>query len=119
MQDRRNSTRRKTFLGGKVVYNHRQSTMDCVLKNMADGGAKLVFSHLTLVPDEFDVQVDQMQRSFRARVVWRAKDELGITFVDNAAGSTVVPLDHAIRIRRLEADRAKLQRRVAELGGTE
>jgi hypothetical protein len=115
MQDRRQSFRRKTFLGGRVVFNHRQATMDCVLKNVGGSGAKLVFNNTASVPDEFDVQVARMERTFRARVEWRRQDELGVSFVEHRASSNVVPLDLAIKMRKLESENARLQRRVTQL----
>lgn len=115
MQDRRQSFRRKTYLGGRVVFNHRQATMDCVLKNMGGGGAKLIFTNTASVPDEFDIQVARMERTFRARVEWRGQDELGVSFVEHRASSNVVPLDLAIKMRKLESENARLQRRVTQL----
>lgn len=119
MTDRRASARRKTYLGGRVVFNHRQSTLDCRLRNMGESGAKLQFDHPAFVPDEFDVQVARLERVYRARVTWRSRSEIGISFGQPASAANVVPLDQAVRIRRLEADRAALQRRIAELSGAE
>jgi hypothetical protein len=119
MQDRRQSFRRKTFLGGRVVFNHRQATMDCVLKNIGGGGAKLIFTNTASVPDEFDVQVARLERTFRARVAWRRQEEVGISFVERRASSNVVPLDLAIKMRKLESENARLQRRVIQLSSSE
>lgn len=117
MQDRRQNVRKKTFLGGRLAFDHRQSTMECLLKNMAERGAKLVFANTAIVPDEFDIHVARLDRAFRARVAWRSKTELGVSFLDGAANTNVVPLDLAIRLRKLESDRHRLQQRVAELTG--
>lgn len=117
MQDRRKNVRKKTFLGGRLAFNHRQSTLDCLLKNIADRGAKLVLADTAIVPDEFDIHVARLDRAFRARVAWRSKTELGVSFLDEAADTNVVPLDLAVRLRRLESDRNRLQQRVAELTG--
>jgi hypothetical protein len=119
MQDRRQNTRKKTYLGGRVVFDHRQSTMDCILKNLGPKGAKLVFAATAPIPDEFDIQVAHMERSFRARIAWRSHDEAGVAFLDQSATTNIVPLDHAIRIRKLEADKARLEARVAELSSAE
>ena len=53
MQDRRQTQRRKTFLGARVVFNNRQSTVNCLVRNMGDRGAKLVFADTTGLPDGF------------------------------------------------------------------
>lgn len=119
MQERRQSTRKKTFLGGRVVFDHRQSTMDCILKNLGPNGAKLVFGVMAPIPEEFDIQVAHMERWFRARVMWRGRNEAGVAFLDQNATTNIVPLDHAMRIRKLEADKARLKARVDQLGSGE
>lgn len=115
MQDRRKNPRRKTYFGARVVYNHRQCTMDGILKNVGSQGAKLVFQRPALIPDEFDLQVARMEKSYRARVAWRGSQELGVSFLDEGTTTNVIPLDPAIRISRLEAAKARLQARVDQL----
>ena len=119
MQERRRIFRRKAFLGGHLAFNRRHSSMDCTLRNMSDRGAKLVFAGIANVPDEFDLEVPHMQRTVRARVVWRGRGELGVLFVNRRSARDARPLDHAIRIRQLEAERDALQQRVSQLGGAE
>lgn len=119
MQDRRKNPRRKTYFGARVVYNHRQCTMDGVLKNFGVQGAKLVFQRPALIPDEFDLQVARMEKAYRARVAWRGPQEMGVTFLDEGTTTNVIPLDPAMRISRLEAIRARLEARVTQLSTAE
>ena len=114
MQDRRKTLRRRTFLGGSAVFNHRQSAIDCVLRNMGERGARLVFEHTAFVPDEFDLDVERMQRSFRASVAWRGRNEIGVTFGPARVPDIARP-DQTARIRKLEAENVRLETRVAEL----
>lgn len=119
MNDRRKNTRRKTFLGGTVIFNHRQSSMDCILRNFGEQGARLTFHHTANVPDRFDIQVPRMERSFRAHVTWRLWCEVGVSFVDPSTATNVVPFDLAVRLHGLGADKVRLQQRVAQLSGAE
>lgn len=119
MQERRQHTRRKTFFGGRVVFAHRHATMDCVVKNMGDGGAKLVFHSPTILPEEFDVQVTRLARTFRGRVTWRGGHELGISFAEDDGSTKVVPLDYAVLIQKLKTEKAKLEQRVTQLSSCE
>lgn len=50
----------------------------------------------------------------RARVAWRQQDEAGVTFLQ-AGGESVVSIEMARLIKRLETDRVALRARVAEL----
>jgi hypothetical protein len=114
MIERRQLARRKTFLGGRIIFNHRQSTMDCIVRDMGDGGAKAVFTNTSTVPDEVEISVTRMDKVFPARVVWRSEHAIGLTFVTPKAAN-IIPLDLALRIRRLETDKALLSRRVEQL----
>lgn len=114
MQERRKAQRGRTYLGGVVAFNNRCSTLDCLVRNMSQDGAKIEFAGPATIPDEFDITIHQKGHSRRARVTWRRETEAGITFLLSEAGS-VVSIETARQIRKLEADRETLARRVAHL----
>ena len=114
MRERREFQRRRTFLGGRLAFNNQYGAIDCLVRNMSQNGAKLVFEGTVLLPGEFDLMLPQKGERCRARVVWRQQDEAGVTFLQ-AGGESVVSIVRARRIKRLETDRAALQARVAEL----
>ena len=118
MQDRRKSTRRRSYIGGQIAFNQRSSLMDCLVRNISGGGAKLVFTNTVTVPQEFDLSM-QNARTFRARVIWRRADEAGVAFLEPRPSSAPISLDVARRLRQCEAEKAALQRRVQELSGAE
>ena len=114
MQERREFKRGRTYLGGRLAFNNQYCTIDCLVRNMSQNGAKLVFEGTILLPGEFELVLPQKGESRRARIVWREQDEAGVTFLQ-AGGQSVVSIESMRRIRKLEADRAALQTRVAEL----
>jgi PilZ domain len=116
MRERREFKRGRTYLGGRLAFNNQYCSIDCLVRNMSRNGAKLVFEGTVLLPGEFDLTLPQKGESRRARVVWRQQDEAGITFL-HSGGQDVVPIGMARRIRKLEADRAALTARIAELTG--
>ena len=117
MHERREFQRGRTYLGGRLAFNNQYCAIDCLVRNMSQNGAKLVFEGTVLLPGDFDFLLPQKGESRRARVVWRAQDQAGITFLHPRDGPGVVPLGIARRIRKLEADRTALEARVAELTG--
>ena len=117
MRERREYQRGRTYLGGRLAFNNQYCTIDCLVRNMSQNGAKLVFEGTVLLPGEFDLMLPQKGESRRARVVWRQQDEAGVAFLQSAGGEGVVPIGIARRIKKLEADRAALTARVAELTG--
>jgi hypothetical protein len=121
MQERRKTTRSRTYLGGVVAFNKRSSTMDCVVRNFSPEGARIVFDAAVTLPDEFDLEIRQKERAFRARLAWRGETEAGVAFLDAVAQpverpqGAPIPLDWARKLRNCESQKAALQRRVAEL----
>ena len=114
MQERRIVHRDRTYLGGQVAYNNRCSTMDCLVRNMSQNGAKIGFSNTALIPSEFDVLIPQKGESRRARIVWRGDKQAGVAFLQSEK-SAVISIESARRIKKLQAERDTLARRVAQL----
>jgi hypothetical protein len=114
MIERRQLARRKTFLGGRILFNNRRSTMDCIVKSVGECGARAVFDNTSVVPNDIEISVTRMERVFPARVVWRSEHAIGVTFL-TPTNEDFVPLDVALRLRQLETDNARLCRRVDEL----
>jgi hypothetical protein len=114
MQERRKTTRTRSYLGGRMTYHHRSCTMDCLVRNVSDGGALLEFTDVGTVPDRFEVTVERQQRTLQARMIWRRGDRAGVSFLPEPQAN-VIPLETMRRIRELEAERVVLRRRVAQL----
>lgn len=114
MFDRRREHRGRTYLGSQVAFNNRWSTIDCLVRNMSQTGAKIEFAHAVLLPSEFELIIPQKGNSRRVRVVWRQATALGVSFVDPDAG-TVVPIEWARQMRKLKTERDMLARRVRDL----
>lgn len=112
--ERRAETRQRTYLGGQVVFNRRQSIQDCLIRNLTESGARLVFSFPAMIPASFELVINRGGESRLAQVRWRTRLAAGVSF-ENAAVASFVPLQATRRIRWLEQERAALEARVAEL----
>jgi hypothetical protein len=121
MEERRKTVRQRSYLGGRIAFNDRYSTMDCTVRNMSAGGARVAFPDTVVLPQDLDLAIRQKGLNARARVVWRSATEMGVSFlaVSREAPGEVIPLDVARRLRDLEADKAALKQRVAELSGSD
>ena len=49
MFERRQIARARVIYGGVLAYNRRQSTMNCVIRNFSDDGAKVEFENSGIV----------------------------------------------------------------------
>jgi hypothetical protein len=121
MQERRKTVRQRSYLGGQIAFNGRYSTMDCTVRNISSGGARVAFPDTVVLPQDLDLAVRQKGLNARARVVWRSATEMGVSFltVSREGPGEVIPLNLARRLRDLEADKAALKQRVAELSGSD
>jgi hypothetical protein len=120
MQEVRRAERVKSFLRAQIIFNQRMSTMDCVVKNISQSGARLALNEALSIPSEFDLFIPQKGRTYRARMVWRDADAIGVEFLlaevrpgetrDVSGGSAADSRLHA-----LEVQNAELKTRIREL----
>ena len=80
MDERRESRRRKTLLAGKVIFGANRLAMDCAIRDLSAGGARLSFADPHGVPGEFELQLPSRGTVFRAEVRWRRGREIGVKF---------------------------------------
>ena len=111
--------RQRSYLGGRIAFNQHKLTMDCLVRNVSQEGAKLVFSGAVTLPHEFDLTIERKGVRVRARTIWRRADEIGVSFLCGNVQQRVVPLNVARRLRGFEAENAALKRRVAQLSSAE
>jgi hypothetical protein len=114
MHEKRKQARARAFLGGVIAFNKRNSRLECCVRNISPEGAFIALDSTAVIPDEFELSIRAQERSVRARLIWRSADAAGVRFAD-VAGSTVVPLDYAIRLKACQRENARLQRRIADL----
>ena len=116
MQEMRHAERIRSFLRAQIIFNNRMSTIDCTIKNISATGARVALSETLAVPTEFEIDIPQKGRSYRARLVWRDKEAIGVEFVDakTHAAVAVAPTPVAVPEQRLLYD---LQLQNAELKG--
>jgi len=78
--ERRTSTRQKSFLQGRIYFNNRRSAIDCLIRDISAGGAKLIFSQTASIPDVVELFIPQKDQTLRAHVQWRSGEEAGVAF---------------------------------------
>jgi hypothetical protein len=119
MAERRSSARQKSFLQGRIYFNNRRSSVDCLIRDYSETGAKLKFSETVAVPEAIELYIPNKEEIHRARVQWRSGDEMGIAFGEEARSPSVVQDagqdDLATRVQALETEVASLKRALNEL----
>ena len=116
MQDRRRTTRDKVLYGGVAETGEAGSARDCVVRNISENGANIEFSNIIKFPKEqMSLTIARKGRSFLAKIVWWRDNFVGVAFSDTPPKPPVSDLDE--RLRKSEAKKRQLQRRINELLG--
>jgi hypothetical protein len=121
MIERRALIRHKTFIKGRIYFNNRLTSMDCIVRDVTEKGARLQVSESVALPDAFELYLPNKDEHFRAQAEWRRGDQLGVSWTPD------LPSRHksqsgshseqalADRVARLEQEVAALQRRLDNL----
>ncbi len=112
MVEARRSERVRSLLRARILFNNRSSTIDCTIKNISAHGAKIEIAHSMSVPTEFDLEVPQRGRTYRARMMWRAASSMGVEFNESAGALSA---NAQAAIEQLEAENRKLRASIALL----
>lgn len=116
MAERRGSQRQKSFLRGCVYFNKRRNAVDCLIRDISDAGARIIFSDTVSIPDVVDLYIPQKEQSVRAHVQWRHGEEVGLTFPDAVrAADGTSDGELALRVAQLEGQVSALRRELKRL----
>lgn len=76
--ERRAEIRHRVLKGGSLSFNNGYGALECVVRNLSDGGAKLVFGDVLAVPPRFLLSVSGEVPAREAEVRWRGETEIGV-----------------------------------------
>ena len=79
-RERRRAPRLRTLLGGKLVHSGGLFSMNCVVRNLSDTGARISLPPSAGAPDTFDLIDLKHGVAFACRVVWRQYPLVGVAF---------------------------------------
>ena len=116
MEERRKTSRQKSLLRGRVYFNNRSSTAECIVRDISAHGARLIFADEVTVPDVIELYIPQKRQTLRAQIVWRRADEFGVSFSNfELSASPAEDGDLAERVQRLEHEIEMLKRTIKRL----
>ena len=117
--ERRTLLRKRSFLQGRLYFNNRRSSLDCLVRDISSQGAKLKVSDSIAIPEFVELHIPNKDETYRAKVEWRNADEIGVGFNLDEGSPPLAPGmpagDLSARIHKLEHDLASLQRRFNEM----
>ncbi len=110
MSEQRQSIRKKSFLRGCVYFNKRRNMVDCLIRDISDDGARIIFSEGVNLPDQIELHIPQKGQR-------RQRDEVGLAFArpDHSTGMAADAGDLAQRVTHLETEVLALKRMLKRL----
>lgn len=114
MSDNRYAQRSRTFLKAEIELNRGLSTLGCIVKDLSDTGARILVSEGIALPETFRIHLPKPDRWVEATLRWRRGEYIGVQF-DEVPQAHEPEQTDAERIKRLEADNARLRRMLEEL----
>jgi hypothetical protein len=121
MIERRALIRHKTLIKGRIYFNNRLSSLDCIVRDVTERGARLQVPESVALPDAFELHLPNKDEHFRAHAQWRRGDQLGVSWTPDPAfrpkteSGSHSEQSLAERVARLEQELAALQRRFDSL----
>ena len=119
MVERRSSARKKSFLQGRVYYDNQRSSVDCLVRDISERGAKLVFSDAVTIPNVVELYLPGKDEVHRVRLQWRKGEEIGVGFgaseEADAPEADASPSYLFGRVLKLENECVVLKKKIAEL----
>ena len=79
MDEKRKAQRQRVLKSGKIIFANGSFTVDCMIRNLSDRGARLQVPTTVTIPDRFTF-LDAHGGSKSARVIWRKANLIGVAF---------------------------------------
>ena len=67
MIERRALVRHKTLIKGRIYFNNRLSSLDCIVRDVSERGARLQVPESVAVPDAFELFLPNKDEHYRAQ----------------------------------------------------
>lgn len=103
---RRAHPRTRTLLEGRIVFNNRFSLIDCVVRDLSEGGARIEFPTPFEPPPTFELEVPKKNLRIWARRAWSSGKQHGLAFFEPSAKDEMAPIS--------EVQSARLQKIIEE-----
>lgn len=77
----RRHVRKRALLGARILFNSGRSSIDATVRDISDGGARLLVETPIGIPDQFILAFNDEGRFDRAcAVAWRKGNQIGVRF---------------------------------------
>jgi hypothetical protein len=116
-EDKRRWDRRRLFLRGFVRFPKNNTTVDCIVRDISERGARLRFKHAMSIPEGFELHIPSKGQIVQSRLAWVDNCEAGISFESPVALDSPSSGDSEVLVRmaRLEDEISALKQMLKHL----
>lgn len=80
--EQRGGRRQRVLLAGRLVYGDAHLTLDCAIRDLSEGGARIRLASPVLLPTQVWLIEVRSATAFSCEVTWRRAPEVGLKFLD-------------------------------------
>jgi hypothetical protein len=115
MLERRRHHRGRVYYGGRIAFNKRSSTIDCIVRNFSDGGARVQMCSSMVLAGTVDLVIERKGTAYLSQMVWRHGNDAGFAFTQPRQMREAMSLEWALRLDASERANRSLRRMVDQL----
>ena len=112
MLELRKTEREPSFLRGRVILDDERTSIDCIIRDLTESGARVIFASNVTVPETVTLSIPAKDKVHQARVTWRNNFAIGLEFPGATQPQSAGNRDLNERLARLEEEIATLRRLV-------
>jgi hypothetical protein len=96
----RRTARKRTLLGGKVIYGDDNRVRDCTIRDISETGARIILAKGEIIPTRVFLMDRRSASAYEARVTWIKAPDFGLSFVNAYRLDSELPreLQHLKRV---------------------
>lgn len=79
LEERRAEERHKALKGARILFNSGYGALECIVRNLSHGGARLEFGDSAAVPSRFSIYLNESGERHEAAVQWRLGGAVGVS----------------------------------------
>ena len=87
----RRASRKRTLLGGKVIYAEGNSVHDCTIRDISENGARIALARGECIPTRVFLMDRRTANVYEARVTWIKVPDFGLSFVNTYSLESELP----------------------------
>ena len=80
MTEKRKATRQKSFLRGIVYFDQNTTSIECLVRDISDAGARLKLPNSQSRSGAVDIAIPINGKHYKGTIQWQRDDEIGIAF---------------------------------------